>query len=108
MKSIRSRQGISFTEVLFAIVILAIGLVAMAVVQTNSLRTNRRAETVKEARTLAEAEVDLRRSVALITGAGQGCLTSMTAGYSCLVDVEDCKSMVEPSTAPPAGSARRW
>ena len=75
----RSRTGVSFTEVMFAMVILVIGLLAMAIVQVNTLRNSRRAEVAKEARVLAEAEVDRRRSVTLTTGAAQNCLVTLTA-----------------------------
>ncbi len=84
-------------------VILAIGLLAMAIVQANTLRTNRRAEVTKEARVLAEAEVDRRRSVTLTTGTAQNCLVTLTSSYSCTVDVEDCEVNAGAFNCAPSG-----
>lgn len=88
----KSSTGLTLIEVLIAIVVLAVGVLAAAAMQTTALRASNDARAIQGVTKIAEAEIEFRRQIDLTTPAGKGttCKTAVTTGYTCVVDVLPC------------------
>lgn len=87
-----ARRGLTILEVLVAIVILAVGILALAGVQTSALRTNRQAQTINQLTRLAASEMELRRQTVAAPGTST-CLTTVPDTFvqsDCEVEVVPC------------------
>lgn len=89
----KSSAGLTLLEVIVALVVLAIGVLLAATMQTSALRASSDATAVQNVTKLAEAEIELRRQVDLTAPAGKAatCITSVTQGYTCQVQVRACQ-----------------
>lgn len=89
------QAGFTLTEVMIAIMIFAIGILAASALQFNTLRVNKQAETIKELTQLATSELELKRqyhrSNVYDASAGQNC-DSLSSGssYTCTAAVTPC------------------
>lgn len=106
----RSDTGLTLIEVLVAIVILAVGVLAAATMQTTALRASNDAKAIQGVTKLAEGELELRRSISLSTFPGNStdCQSvdkdadgkpKVPTGYTCGVVIRPCGLS---STTPPA------
>lgn len=86
-------RGLTLVEVLVALVVLAIGVVAAAQLQAFSLRLSSQAEILKTSTQLAEGEVEWRRQTEVFTGTDMSCESSTPEGFGCSVDVEPCNAV---------------
>lgn len=88
----RSETGLTLIEVLIAIVILAVGVLAAATMQTTALRASNDARAIQGVTKTAEAEIEFRRQIDLTATAGQEptCKTTVATGYTCVVSVVPC------------------
>lgn len=86
----RHREGLSLVEVLVALVILAVGVIAAATMQTTALRATHRGNIAQELTRLADAELEMQRQLGTPT-AGNTCLGGAQTGFSCLTTVVPCK-----------------
>ena len=90
-----SQQGLSLIEILIAITILSVGIIPIAVMQTNALKANQTATIVKELTHLAESEITARQNK--VDKDITTCSASL-AGASCQVAVEECTFTVATNT----------
>jgi type IV pilus assembly protein PilV len=94
-KDIKREGGFTLLEVVIAISILAIGLLAVATMQTAAIRSNDNAYTVTESTTWAQDRLEALTALpytdaALSLGTGKADPLSPTpAGYTITYDVED-------------------
>lgn len=88
----KSSTGLTLIEVLIAIVILAVGVLAAAAMQTTALRASNDAQAIQGVTKTAEAEIEFRRQIDLTATAGQQptCKTAVATGYTCVVSVVPC------------------
>lgn len=84
------RHGFTLVEVLIAIVVLTVGVLAAFMLQSSALRANSKARIIQEVTKRAAAELELRRQGGSTTGSGQACWTQAGDGYTCTVDVQNC------------------
>lgn len=85
--------GMTVVEILIALVVLAVGVMAAAQLQTSSLRYSRQAEQLKTGTQIAEAEVEWRRQAAVTVGADQPCVSYLPDGYTCSATVVPCNAV---------------
>jgi prepilin-type N-terminal cleavage/methylation domain-containing protein len=88
-----SAKGLTLLEVLVAIVVLAVGVLMAAAMQTSALRASSDASAIQGVTKIAEAEIELRRQIDLTTTAGKAttCKTAVQTGYTCQVEVRPCQ-----------------
>jgi len=86
MMRTHDRAGLSLVEVLIALAILAIGIVALANLQASSLQYTSRAEELRTVTQIAEAELEWRRQT-LIRPDRVACESTVPAGFDCNVDI---------------------
>lgn len=100
----RDSQGLTLIEVLIAIVILAVGVLAAASMQTSALSASNRARVVQEltntARTEMERQREFVRSGTSAAAASPTCLSTAPSGYTCTVTVAPCR--ITTATTPPS------
>lgn len=89
----RRTAGLTLIEVLIALMVLAIGVVAAAQLQAASLRFSGNAADLKVATEVAKSELEWRRQTALTVGADQACASNLPDGYSCAVTVLPCNAV---------------
>lgn len=82
-----TRRGLTLVEVIIAIAVLAIGILAALALQSNALRASSTARAIQEVTKIADAELVVRRQ----GGTGTGCLTAAPAGYTCTLVVQPCQ-----------------
>lgn len=89
----KSSAGLTLLEVIVALVVLAVGVLLAATMQTSALRASSDASAVQGVTKFAEAEIELRRQIDLTASAGKAptCITSVTSGYTCQVEVRACQ-----------------
>jgi prepilin-type N-terminal cleavage/methylation domain-containing protein len=89
----KSSAGLTLLEVLVAIVVLAVGVLMAAAMQTSALRASNDARAIQGVTKIAEAEIELRRQIDLTTTAGKAttCKTAVQTGYTCQVEVRPCQ-----------------
>ena len=85
----RRHAGLTLVEVLIAIAVLAIGILAAVGLQTTSLQASSRARIVQEMTKVAESELAIRRSI-VSTTADVACITPVGTGFGCAVVVTPC------------------
>lgn len=85
----RSNQGITLAEVLIALVILTLGVLAAADMQLSALGTSSRAAVSQQLTKLASAELETQRQLATPRDQ-QGCLSGELTGYTCTTTVSPC------------------
>ena len=93
----KSVVGMTLLEVIVAIVVLVIGVLAAATMQTNALRATNDARAVQNVTEFARREIELRRQFDLSSSSGTSpeCVTEAPAGasaaeYKCRVQVRSC------------------
>lgn len=105
----KASAGMTLLEVIVALVVLTLGVLAAAMMQTTALRASNDATAIQGVTKLAEGELELRRSVSLSTSPGNSpeCQSvgkdndgkpKVPVGYTCTVVVRPCQLS---STAPP-------
>lgn len=91
----KSTVGMTLLEVLIAIVVLAVGVLAAAAMQTTALRASGDAKAIQDVTEFAEREIELRRQLDLSTTAGKSAtctsVTPLPTGYTCAVEVRACQ-----------------
>lgn len=91
----KKSKGLTLIEVLIAIVVLAVGVLAAAAMQTTALRASSDAKAIQGVTEFAEREIELRRQFDLSTPAGKSTtctsVTPMPTGYTCGVVVSACQ-----------------
>jgi prepilin-type N-terminal cleavage/methylation domain-containing protein len=102
----KSASGLTLIEVLVALVVLAVGVLAAATMQATSLRASNNARAIQEVTKLAEGEIAFRRQANLTTSPGnlatcQSVSSLPTTDHTCQVAVRPCQLS---STTPPAMS----
>jgi prepilin-type N-terminal cleavage/methylation domain-containing protein len=109
MNTSRAHQGLSMVELLIAITIFAVGILALVGFQTSSLATNRQAQTINQLTRLATTEMELRRQT-LVAEAGPAlpCVTTVPSGFNqaeCTVEIVSCGIVIsQPTVDRPFGS----
>ena len=80
-------KGLSLIEVLIAVAVLGIGVLAAAALQQSSLSASSSASITREATRFAESELELQKA-----GVASTCLTteSLPEAYDCQVDITTC------------------
>ncbi len=92
----RAQHGFTMVEVLIALVVLAIGVIAAVQLQASSLMFSSQAEATKQVTRVVEAELQWRRQTELTLGQTQ-CQSFVPPGFTrCEVEILPC--------AMPAGS----
>lgn len=88
----RSRSdGLTLVEVLIAIVILTVGIFALAQLQAASLRATATAEAINSTTRFVRGELERQRQSAVAPVFGETCSADLPEGItSCVVDVEKC------------------
>ena len=81
-----ARSGLSLVEVLIALAVLAIGIVALANLQASSLQFTSRAEELRTVTQIAEAELEWRRQTR-IRPERTDCESIIPPGYDCSVEI---------------------
>lgn len=89
-------RGLTIVEVLVALVILGVGVMAAAQLQATSLRFTSQAELIKTSTQVAKSEVEWRRQTELTTGSSLTCASSVPEGYTCEVDIVPCNAVGSP------------
>lgn len=89
----RSDAGLTLIEVLIAIVILAVGVLAAAAMQTTALRASSDARAIQDVTEFAKREIELRRQFDLSSTAGKSKAEDCPdpTGYTCTVEVRACQ-----------------
>lgn len=91
----KSGTGLTLIEVLVAIVILAVGVLAAAAMQTTALRASSDARAIQDVTEFAEREIELRRQFDLSSTTGKSTTCTSVApvptGYTCAVEVRACQ-----------------
>lgn len=91
----KTSSGFTLLEVLVAIVVLAVGVLAAASMQTSALSASNRARVAQEitntARTEAERQRQFVRSGTSPAPASPACLSAVPTGYTCTVAVVPCR-----------------
>ncbi len=89
----KSSAGLTLLEVIVALVVLVVGVLLAATMQTSALRASSEAAATQGVTKFAEAEIELRRQLDLSTAASKAatCITSVTSGYTCQVQVRACQ-----------------
>ncbi len=78
----RRSNGLTLLELLIALAVLSVGIVAGAAMQTTALRTTNRATVLQQGVKIATAELEMQRQLA--TPANKTtCLSGASAGYTC-------------------------
>lgn len=90
-----NQKGFTLTEVMIAIMIFGIGILAASALQFNTLQVNKKAETIKELTQLATLEIEVKRQKhrdnVWDSSQGQTCDTLQgSSDYSCSVAVAPC------------------
>lgn len=102
----KSTKGLTLIEVLIAIVILAVGVLAAAAMQTTALRASSDAQVIQGITRLAEGEIAYRRQVNLTVSPGNStvCPIALTfpTGYSCQIAIRPCQLVITATTPPTA------
>lgn len=100
----KSTVGFTLIEVLVAIVVLAVGVLAAAAMQTSALRASNDARAVQEVTKLAEGEIAFRRQIDLETNSGNlstcQSVSSLPSGFSCQVVIRPCRLVTTAGTPP--------
>ncbi len=97
----RASQGLTLIEVLIAIVVLAVGVLAAASMQTGALSASNRARVSQELTNTARTEMERQRQfVRPGVDPAPDCLSKNTvpSGYTCTVTVAPCR--VTTTTSP--------
>lgn len=94
----RVQHGLTVVEVLIALVVLAIGVIAAAQLQASSLLFSSQAEAIKQVTRVAEAELQWRRQTALDLG-DTDCQSFVPPEFSeCRVEILPCVMPAGSST----------
>lgn len=114
----RQRAGLTLIEVVIAIAVMAIGIIAAAQMQASSLQNTALAQALNEVTRTVRAELELQRHTATINSdleEGEAaepvdtvefdCLNPLAAGIgACTVVVEPCTIALTPSASLICGS----
>ena len=87
----RANRGLTLVEIMVAVVILAVGVLAAAAMQTTSLGLSGSSESKQEVVRLAQTELKLQRNVDHATTTSSTCLSTLSSGYSCAVARTSCE-----------------
>lgn len=91
----KTSPGFTLLEVLVAIVVLAVGVLAAASMQTTALSASNRSRIAQEmtntARTEAERQRQFARPGTASAEASPACLSTVPTGYTCTVVVVPCR-----------------
>lgn len=91
----KSTVGMTLLEVLIAIAVLAVGVLAAAAMQTTALRASNDARAIQDVTEFAEREIELRRQFDLSSTAGKSTtctsVTPLPTDYTCNVEVRNCQ-----------------
>ena len=102
--TVKSIVGFTLIEVLVAIVVLALGVLAAAAMQTSALRASSDARAIQEVTKLAEGEISFRRQNDRETYPGHlaSCqsVSSLPSGFSCQVVIKPCQLVTTAGTPP--------
>jgi prepilin-type N-terminal cleavage/methylation domain-containing protein len=83
------RIGLTLVEVLIAIAILAIGILAALGLQSSALAASRQARIVQELTKIAEAELSIRRTMVSDPN-DVTCVAQIAPGFTCGIIVTPC------------------
>lgn len=87
---IQRNEGITLVEVLFAVIILAVGIFALVQMQASSLRNTANAESINRVTRLVRGELEWQRQTALEPSSSD-CSTLIPDDFAgCTVEVEPC------------------
>ncbi len=99
----KSTQGLTLLEVLVAIVVLAVGVLMAAAMQTSALQASNDATVIQTVTKLAEGEIAYRRQVTLTASPGNAttcqAVLPLPTGYSCAVVIRPCQLVTTSTTA---------
>ncbi len=85
----KSSRGLTLVELLVALVVLALGVLAAANMQVGALNASSGAAISRQLTKLASAELELQRQLAAPTSR-QSCLSGSKTGYTCVTTVLPC------------------
>lgn len=99
----KSSAGLTLLEVLIAIVVLAVGVLMAASMQTTALRASSDATAIQGVTKLAENEIALRRQINLATSPGNSTtcrsMSPVPTGYTCQAVIRPCQLTGTASSA---------
>lgn len=91
----KASAGLTLLELLVAIVVLAIGVLAAASMQTSALSASNRSRIAQEVTNTARTEAERQRQFVRFGTApappSPVCLSSVPSGYTCTVTVAPCR-----------------
>jgi len=100
MRRITSR-GVTLVEVMIALAVLSVGILATVGFQVSTLDTNRRAQTINQLTRLAATEMEVRRQTAVssaeVNAGPLPCATQVPAGFAqenCTVEIVGCGVLI--------------
>ena len=88
-----SASGLTVLEVVIAIAVLAMGILAAVTFQASTLHTNRDAQVINQLTRLASTEMELRRQTLVENTGTFPCITAVPAGLAqedCTVEIVPC------------------
>lgn len=91
------RRGLSLIEVLIAVAVLAVGILATVAFQASTLSTNRQAQTINQLTRLVSTEMEIRRQTLVEEAGTFTCVTTVPAGFDqedCIVEIRPCSIIV--------------
>lgn len=91
----KTSSGLTLLELLIAIVVLAVGVLAAASMQTSALSASNRSRVAQEVTNTARTEIERQRqfvrSGTAPALASPTCLSTVPSGYTCTVTVVPCR-----------------
>lgn len=89
-----SRSGLTLVELMVALFILVVGILAAVGLQGTALRGTRSAVIAQELNNYAESELQIQREITRHSNtfvANQSCQIVVPQGFECFVDVRPCE-----------------
>lgn len=93
----KASSGLTLIEVLIAIVVLAVGVLAAASMQTSALSASSRARIAQEVTNTARTEMERQRQV-VRSGISPASLECLPTSPSCTVTVAPCRIVTSSGT----------
>jgi type IV pilus assembly protein PilV len=81
------KQGLTLIEVMVAMLVISVGVIAAAGLQTTALKNTSKAQAVNEVTKIAENEISLQRHLDSVDNT---CETQPPSGFTCSVIIVPC------------------
>jgi prepilin-type N-terminal cleavage/methylation domain-containing protein len=83
----KQQKGLTLIEVMIAMMVIAVGVIAAAGLQATALKNTAKAQAVNEITKIAENELSVQRQLDL---GDTTCQTQVSSGYTCSVAMVPC------------------